>query len=134
MTSVRIEGFELSPQQRRLWALHGAQGGTAYRAQCTVRLRGNLDIERLRKAIAALAARHEILRTSFYATHEMSVPVQVVNNEANVDLKVIDLSNLSGGEQRDAVSRLVREAGRRSYDFARVPLATAFLATLSGSA
>src|SRR5215207_3087840 len=72
--------FRLSPQQRRLWAL-AAEGDGPYRALAQVRIDGPLDVHALEAALAAVAARHEILRTTFPVPAGMSLPGQAVHDE-----------------------------------------------------
>ncbi|HEX8183393.1 MAG TPA: condensation domain-containing protein [Blastocatellia bacterium] len=64
MKSNVIEGYHLSPQQRRIWKL--AEKSSACRVQCEISIEGAVEIERLKEAIAGVIARHEILRTTFY--------------------------------------------------------------------
>ena len=57
-----------SRAQRRLWMLAQAQPeATAYSVPLALRLTGHLDVPALSRSVAALIARHEILRTR-YAT------------------------------------------------------------------
>ena len=67
MMQERIEGFRLSPQQRRLWKLQQADGAGPFYTRCAVRIDGELDEERLRAALGRAVVRHEILRTGFDA-------------------------------------------------------------------
>ena len=73
-----VEGFALSPQQRRLWSLQDPSDSWPYTTRATVRISGRLDRAALRSALERVVARHEILRTTFFATESMSVPVQVI--------------------------------------------------------
>ena len=72
----QIEGFRLSPQQRRLWQTR--RGGAAARAEAVARVSGALDAETLRAAASCVVARHEILRTTFRQLPGMDVPLQVI--------------------------------------------------------
>ncbi|HYC89370.1 MAG TPA: amino acid adenylation domain-containing protein [Thermoanaerobaculia bacterium] len=81
MNDQTIEGFKLSPQQRRIVAL---QGDTVHRSQCAVRIDGPLDVEALQAAIDRVAQRHEILRTAFPKIAGMSWPLQSVRETAGV--------------------------------------------------
>ncbi|MBB5954030.1 amino acid adenylation domain-containing protein/non-ribosomal peptide synthase protein (TIGR01720 family) [Saccharothrix tamanrassetensis] len=86
----RVAGdFALSFAQQRLWFLDQfSPGGTEYVTPFAVRLRGDLDVERLRQALSALVARHESLRTTFPAVD--GLPVQVVHPPYEVSLPVVD--------------------------------------------
>ncbi|MEU4744297.1 amino acid adenylation domain-containing protein, partial [Actinosynnema sp. NPDC023658] len=62
----RVEGdAPLSFAQQRLWFLDQfSPGGTEYVTPLAVRLRGELDVPRLERALTALVERHESLRTT----------------------------------------------------------------------
>ena len=75
MTELAAQGFNLSPQQRRLWRLAGA---SAPRAWARIRIVGDLDRDRLCRAIGRLVARHEILRTEYACPPGMSMPLQMI--------------------------------------------------------
>ncbi|HSK76264.1 MAG TPA: amino acid adenylation domain-containing protein, partial [Thermoanaerobaculia bacterium] len=77
MAETAVQGFRLSPQQRRLWAL-AREEGSAYRAEAAVRITGPLDRARLEAALGEVVARHEILRTVFPVPPGMSRPAQVI--------------------------------------------------------
>ncbi|MFP5263067.1 MAG: amino acid adenylation domain-containing protein [Blastocatellia bacterium] len=85
MPSVPIEGFNLSPQQKRIWLLQSGGGGYAYQARCAVLIEGHLDSARLDQAIRAAAVKHEIIRTTFRRLHGMDLPLQVISDELIVD-------------------------------------------------
>ncbi|HSF39386.1 MAG TPA: amino acid adenylation domain-containing protein [Thermoanaerobaculia bacterium] len=78
MSTAEIEGFRLSPQQRRTWLLLGDG-----RVSAEVRLRGALDPERLREAVRQTVERAEILRTVFQALPGMDLPLQRIAAEAS---------------------------------------------------
>src|ERR1700749_1875083 len=103
MQTTIAEGFGLSPQQRRLWSLMSRGGGAAYRVQCAVLVEGPLGAADLRAALEAVAARHEILRTSFHLLPGLNVPVQVIN-EGGVEWGLeVELSGAPAREQQSAV-------------------------------
>jgi amino acid adenylation domain-containing protein len=81
MTGEALQGFRLSPQQKRLWRLQ-QEDGRVWRAQCALALRGPLDAGRLRAALRRATARHEILRTLFRVPPGLQLPVQVVLDTA----------------------------------------------------
>ena len=86
MQSESIQGFRLSPQQRRLWRLLEEGDALAYRQSCVFRLEGEFAREVLAQAWTETVARHEILRTSFSLTPGMSLPVQVVSEDSRLEL------------------------------------------------
>jgi amino acid adenylation domain-containing protein len=93
MQQGTIEGFRLSPQQRRLWLLQ--DGNTAFRAQCALLVSGNLHLANLKSAVENLVDRHEILRTTFHSLPGMKFPVQVVGENRSYSWRSIDLSHLN---------------------------------------
>jgi len=76
-----LEGFSLSPQQRRLWLLGARPSGSPYRAECAIVIEGPIDAAAFAAALRIVAKRHEILRTDFRCLPEMALPVQVVSEE-----------------------------------------------------
>jgi amino acid adenylation domain-containing protein len=72
------EGFPLSPQQRRLWALGAGAAGSAFDARVEVRISGAVSRVALLAAVGDVVARHEILRTAFHTAADMTVPLQVI--------------------------------------------------------
>ena len=72
-----IEGFQLSPQQKRLWLLQ--QESPAFCAQCAILIDGPLDHDRLQQALQRIISRHEILRTTFHRRPGIKIPIQVVS-------------------------------------------------------
>ena len=54
----RIEGFRLSPQQRRLWFLR--RDSPAYCARCAILIEGKLNTEILEEACEKVVLRYEV--------------------------------------------------------------------------
>src|SRR5580693_2857330 len=89
MQPTAIEGFRLSPQQRRAWLL--GQSSPACHAGCVVALAGSLDPAGLARALAQVVARHDILRTVFRRAPGVKIPIQVVRAELPPAWREIDL-------------------------------------------
>lgn len=89
-------GFQLSSQQKRLWHLQG--NGQPLAVQIALALEGNLDANRLRGALAKVAQRHEILRTSFLRPSGMKIALQVVHSDAEPRWQQIDLRAVAPAE------------------------------------
>ncbi|AUI58295.1 non-ribosomal peptide synthetase [Amycolatopsis sp. BJA-103] len=79
----------LSFAQQRLWFLDEFEpGSTEYVSPTALRLRGELDVGALNRALTALVARHESLRTTFATVDGRGV--QVINPPYAVDVAVTD--------------------------------------------
>ena len=89
---VRGRPPALSPAQRRLWFLdrYSPAAGTAYNAVLAERLTGPLDIPALAAALAAVAARQEVLR--WRVPDADGTPFAVLDPPGPVPLPVVDLA------------------------------------------
>lgn len=129
MQSEVLEGFQLSPQQRRLWLLQ--QDGDTFNVQCTVLLEGNLDRKRLERSLRSVVERHEILRTTFHRLPGIKIPVQVVAESLAPAWTNGDLSDLQPAEQQAQVEEIIRTARAIRMDYENGPLLHLSLITLS---
>ncbi len=86
MSNQMIEGFRLSPQQRRVTVLQNG-GSDMQRSQCVVRIDGPVDVDALQAATERVAQRHEILRTAFPKMAGMAWPLQSIQ-ETDHDLQI----------------------------------------------
>ncbi|QOV35581.1 amino acid adenylation domain-containing protein [Streptomyces ferrugineus] len=101
----------LSYAQRRLWFLDRVDAGTAYTLPVLVRLRGGIDAEALRAALADVAARQTVLRTVF-EERDGEPGQRVLNGDAaRPRLRQVDVD---AGELAGAVA----EAARHRFDLA----------------
>lgn len=129
MTDTSVEGYRLSPQQRRIWSL--CQGGRLFgRAQCVLSLAGALDRERLRRAAERLVATHEILRTAFHRRPGMRFPFQVIAERGALSWQTIDLSG-GASDPVAAAGELMRQDAETPPDLEHGPLLRLRLAPLS---
>jgi hypothetical protein len=105
-----LEGFLLSPQQRRRWQLIRESHITC--AQCLIRIEGPLQMTTLRAALQHIVERHEILRTTFRPQSGFTIPLQVVHDQAQVAWQVLDLAGLPAEQQgRRLVDAKLAERG-----------------------
>jgi len=130
IVSARREGhLPLSFAQQRLWFMEQLDPGSAtYNIPAAVRLKGPLDERALRRSIDEVVRRHEVLRTLFPVRE--SRPVQQVQPAAEVELPVIDLSEMEGEQRQEQARRLVEEESRRGFDLSQGPLLRALLVKL----
>ena len=106
----------LSFAQQRLWVLDQLEPESfAYNERSAVRLDGPLDIGALRSALSAIVERHEVLRTTYGLTDE-GEPVQQIGAAVDIDLPVIDISEIAESQRDDAVQRIAAELRERSFD------------------
>ncbi|HZO85821.1 MAG TPA: amino acid adenylation domain-containing protein, partial [Verrucomicrobiae bacterium] len=108
----------LSFAQQRLWFLDQLEPNSPmYNMPVPVRVRGPMDQLALERAVNAIVARHEILRTRFVA-HD-GEPVQEIMPPGPVTIGVIDLRSVPA-EQREAelLARL-RETARQPFNISR---------------
>ncbi len=119
------KGWDLSHAQKRLWVIDRMMegGSAAYNIPVALRLTGSLDADALRRALSALVARHESLRTAFREVE--GVPRQFIVAPPDIELPLHDLSGTSDPEAaaRAAVARDAEEP----FDLARAPLLRARL-------
>ena len=115
MKSISFEGYRLSPQQRRLWAIQ--QDNPAYRAQCAIMLEGAIHTGLLKEAVVEVFNRHEILRTNFRQIPAMNFPVQVVLAETHLSFRNIDLSEWPPAKKQPRLDQLIGEDRLRPFDF-----------------
>ncbi len=131
MDQVTIEGFRLSPQQRHLWLSQPTGHTQSFRVQCSLLIEGPLKVGTLELALKQVVKRHEILRTTFQLLPEMTIPIQVIEEEGAFSIDVQSLEGIDAREQEARVETVFREAGQRPFDFARGPLLQASLLILS---
>lgn len=110
MSKLPVEGYRISPLQRRLWSLLSADVDSNYRAHVVVRLEGPLDTNRLKNAIGAVVSRHEALRTSFHSLPGISMPVQVVG-ESTFDFQEVMQEANDLGETHSLLEKIPAPSG-----------------------
>ncbi|WP_175956069.1 non-ribosomal peptide synthetase [Burkholderia sp. BCC0405] len=116
----------LSFAQQRFWFLDRLAGGDSalYHIASALRLRGPLDVAAARRAIDAIVARHDSLRTTFAL--EDDAPRQRVHADWRPELRVVDLAGADDAAVRDAARRFARER----FDLAAAPPLRVGLLTL----
>jgi acyl carrier protein len=116
-------GEELSWGQRALWLVDRmAPGNAAYVIAGAARVRGELDVARLRRAVAGLAARHAVLRARLVERGETVVQVGAAG--AGYDWRELAAPAEPAGDGGSAAA-VVAALGREAYapfDLAAGPL------------
>ncbi|MEM1207288.1 MAG: amino acid adenylation domain-containing protein, partial [Acidobacteriota bacterium] len=115
--------------QERLWLLDQLQpSDAAFNMPLPLRLRGRLDRDALRRAVAELVRRHESLRTTFAV--EGSLPVQRIHPPGFVAPVEVDLRDLDPDARRREAEALIEADAAEPFDLARGPLYRATLVRL----
>ncbi len=126
----------LSSAQRRMWFLDQySPGGSGYNSGGALRLSGELDTAALERALHALSARHEALRTVFPSRD--GTPHQVVLPDSGLPVETVELDRLpvegaglngpSGAGREERLDALLEEFAARPFDLARGPLTRVLL-------
>ena len=127
----QIEGYRLSPQQKRLWTIQ--EGNDVYRAKCRLHLEGALQTELLKAALLEVINRHEILRTTLRRVPGIKVPLQVVTEAEQLAWETLDLRDRPRAEQEALLTGHFQEIGQRPFDYEQGPLLRSALVSLSTS-
>ncbi len=110
----------LSFGQEQLWFMDRfAPGLPTYNIPVALRLRGRLDAAALGRALDAMVARHEALRTRLVPAAD-GRPYQVIDEPSGVGLTEDDLSGADRPEER--LRALTAEEAVRPFDLAAGPL------------
>ncbi|WP_443193781.1 amino acid adenylation domain-containing protein [Nostoc sp. UHCC 0926] len=128
-----IEGYRLSPQQKHLWLLQQTDDNQAYRAQCAIKIDGNLDTTTLKMALQDVVNRHEILRTKFHCLPEMIIPCQVIADSTILSLQHHNFKGINPQEQNANIETLFDEISKQHFDLEHTPLLHTTLVELSSS-
>ncbi|GAB7045398.1 condensation domain-containing protein [Catenuloplanes indicus] len=114
------ELLPLTPGQEAMWLLHRlAPDSAAYNIVVALSARGPLDEAALRRATAALAARHDVLRSRF--GERDGVPYRVVGPPGPAPLTVRDDAPGAAERAARAPFRLTAEPGLRVTLLRRAP-------------
>ncbi len=122
----------LSFAQQRLWTLAEIEGPSeTFNMVRAFRLEGSLDTAELKRALAAICARHDNLRASFrIAGHG---PIQSIAPECASMLSFVDLRHIPSNRCEAALEASLREANSRHFDLANGPLWRVTLIRLAGN-
>ncbi|NBC46059.1 amino acid adenylation domain-containing protein, partial [Corallococcus exiguus] len=122
LTRVAHEGPPpLSFAQQRLWLLDQLQpGSAAYNIPAALRLKGQVDIESLRRAFEALVARHETLRTTL--VQHQGQPAQHIHAPTAWTMPLLDVSSLPDPQREEEARRLANVEALRPFDLEAGPL------------
>ncbi|KAB8332629.1 non-ribosomal peptide synthetase [Scytonema tolypothrichoides VB-61278] len=117
MQSSYIEGFQISPQQKHLWLLQQSGDRQPYHVQCALLIEGDVKFSILEKTLQKIIDRHEILRTNFRALKEMSIPLQVINENSLLSINYYDFSALELDQKLAESEKLFQKNHQLIFDW-----------------
>jgi amino acid adenylation domain-containing protein/non-ribosomal peptide synthase protein (TIGR01720 family)/FkbM family methyltransferase len=124
--------FPASLGQQRLWFLNQLEPASPfYNVSEVIRLSGELRADLLQRALTAVVARHEVLRTRFAI--EGGNLVQIIAPEGDVQLTVVDLTDVPDDQKESTAQRLTRQETETPFDLSRGPLLRAQLLKLDAT-
>jgi amino acid adenylation domain-containing protein len=130
---ARDQPLPLSFAQQRLWFLYQLEPESPfYNIPAALRIQGQLDVAALETCLNDLAARHEILRTTFPMKDEQAV--QMIAPAQRISLTVVDLRGRSVDHNQEAVQRRIIEEAQRPFNLSQAPLWRAKLLQLGDEA
>ncbi|MEO7331750.1 MAG: amino acid adenylation domain-containing protein, partial [Minicystis sp.] len=126
----RDEHLPLSFAQERMWFIDQMEPNSPlYNVPSAMRFGGRLDERALERALGAVVARHEVLRTTF--TVEDGRPAPVIHPVIEVEIPVLDLGALPDAERAQAIRKETTEEAQRPFDLATGPLIRARMLRIS---
>mgnify|MGYP001794468810 CR=1 FL=1 len=121
MQSAQIEGFRLSPQQKRIWLLQQKESSPSYCVQGAFLITGYLNVDTLKQTLQAIINRHEVLRTTFQCLPGMTMPLQVIAEDYKFSIYEQSLLGLSPQEQESKAELLFHQLKQQTFDFIKNP-------------
>jgi amino acid adenylation domain-containing protein len=116
---AEIAALPLTAGQTEIWlaSRQGEDAAAAFNQSVSIDLRGPLDIEALRRAVARVVGRHDALRTTVAADGAS----QVVHPSIAIEVPVVDLA-ATGPVTDAAVTAFLRDDAARPFDLVAGPL------------
>jgi amino acid adenylation domain-containing protein/FkbH-like protein len=114
------EPCALSFAQQRWWFLNQWAPGTADHLSLALRMKGDLHLDALQRALTVLTARHEVLRTHYSLVD--GSPVQVVSAAASVQMARLDLRQVAEAERDNEIDRILEQHCRGPFDLSSDPI------------
>ncbi len=103
----------LSPIQEQMWFVQSlSPESPAFHCPAATRLRGELDVERLRQALLRAQERHPLLRARFAIHNDR--PMQ-----RTADTPTFDLQRLDADQAPEALAEQLRQLSRRPFDLSQ---------------
>ena len=102
-------------EQREIYTsivIGGEPASLAYNESVSLKLRGNCNVELLKKAIHAVVARHEALRTTF----NNDGSELIIHDEIKFEIPVIDITDLNENEKQHRINHFASREVELPFD------------------
>jgi amino acid adenylation domain-containing protein len=127
--SMTHAAFPASFAQQRLWFLDQLEPGTAaYNLPRAFEVVGPLEVDILARAFRTVVSRHAPLRTIFDSVEGEAR--QIVLSDLDVNIPVLDLSDLPQDERESEALRIASEEGKKPFHLSEGPLVRCLLIRL----
>lgn len=93
MTQDAVEGYELSFQQKDY--IKQKSGSVIGTNKCLLSINRDIDLNKLKQIIEKIISDQEIFRTKFQQVPGMSVPLQVISEDRQINIKEISMPDIS---------------------------------------
>jgi amino acid adenylation domain-containing protein len=131
MQNQILEGYPISPQQRHLWLFQQDSVSPPFRADFSLLVEGNLNLEILAAVLEQITTKHEILRTNFPCLNGMTIPLQIINESGKPSIQHHDISTWESSKQEFLLGELTNELRQLPFDFEKGSLWQVNVITLS---
>ena len=117
---AELQSFPLTDAQREIWMASqvSVEASCAYNESVNIEIKGGLDADIFRAAMADLVARHEGLRTTFAADGSR----QRILNSVTLEIPLEDLSNQTEAERASRLNQLLEAQGDMPFNLEAGPL------------
>ncbi|MBE0572736.1 MAG: amino acid adenylation domain-containing protein [Ignavibacteriaceae bacterium] len=120
----------LSDYQEPLWIIDNLEpGNPAYNVPVAYRLKGELNLQKIKESLNKVIERHETLRTTI-ERHGNEV-VQVIHENLKVIPEYIDLENIPVNDSWSKLKILLSEKAGKRFNLSKLPLLSLTLFKLS---
>lgn len=117
----RTGNLPLSFAQQRFWFLYQFEPDSpANNMPVVIRFTGNLSLDLLKRSIAEVVQRHEVLRSRFPMVDGQ--PVLAIDSAVEVNLRIIDLQGTPDAQRAAEAHQLITKDARQPFDLETDPL------------
>ena len=121
--------YDATEAQLEVWlsSMQGVEANCAYNEVASLVFHGDLDADRLQKAIEKVVERHDLLRSTFSKDGQQLV----ISREVRFDFDIVDFRDKSDDETADALQEVIIGQASTPFDLVNGPLLRVVLQQLS---